>query len=311
VNPPLVVGSAARDVTADDPRGWRLGGAAAFCGLTLARLGLRPRVLLGVDAATVDATELGLLRDAGADLRLVPLAAGPAFRNRVTPEGRIQDCLEPGMPLEPVLPAGWGESEAWLLVPVADELGVAWGALPPPTALVAVGWQGLLRNLPRGGVVTRRVPSASPIISRADIVCLSREDVDPATSPAWLAGLLSPGATLILTDGPAGGTFWSRDADGRYERRPYPAMAAEALVDPTGAGDAFLAAIVAARLGHPLASGTGPPDLARLAAAVASLTVERPGLDGVPGLSAVAARLARDRPPGQDGEPPATGADPG
>ena len=109
MTPPLVVGSASRDVTSEDPRGWRLGGPAAFCGLTLARLGLHPRVLLGIDAAAVEAGELDLLREAGADLHLVRLAAGPVFRNRTTPEGRVQDCLEPGMPLPARVPVGWGE----------------------------------------------------------------------------------------------------------------------------------------------------------------------------------------------------------
>ena len=37
----VVVGSAARDVTAADRRGWRLGGGVTYGALTLARLGLR------------------------------------------------------------------------------------------------------------------------------------------------------------------------------------------------------------------------------------------------------------------------------
>src|SRR6185295_20414519 len=36
----LVVGAASRDITPDDPRGWRLGGAATYGSLLLARLGL-------------------------------------------------------------------------------------------------------------------------------------------------------------------------------------------------------------------------------------------------------------------------------
>ena len=55
----LVVGSAARDVVHDDPRGWRLGGGVTYGGLTLARLGLRPRVLVGVDRLAADAEEPG------------------------------------------------------------------------------------------------------------------------------------------------------------------------------------------------------------------------------------------------------------
>ena len=60
----LVVGSAARDVVHDDPRRWRLGGGVTYGGLTLARLGLRPRVLVGVDRLAADAEELDALREA-------------------------------------------------------------------------------------------------------------------------------------------------------------------------------------------------------------------------------------------------------
>ena len=87
---PVVVGSASRDLSADDPRGWRLGGPAAFAGLVLARLGLRPRVLLGVDRDAAGAQELMWLRDAGAELQLVSLAAAPVFDNVERPTGRLQ-----------------------------------------------------------------------------------------------------------------------------------------------------------------------------------------------------------------------------
>ena len=45
----VVVGAATRDLTSDDPRGWRLGGAAPYASLTLARLGLRVAALIGAD----------------------------------------------------------------------------------------------------------------------------------------------------------------------------------------------------------------------------------------------------------------------
>jgi len=290
---PIVVGSASRDLTPDDARGWRLGGAAAYSGLTLARLGLKPRVLLGVDALAAAANELDLLREAGADLHLARLPAGPVFRNRSTPRGRIQDCLEPGSPIDPVLPAGWAGAATWLLVPVADEVTDAWADLPPVDAFVAVGWQGLLRNLPRGGIVSRRPPGRSAVIARADLVSLSREDVDPATPPTALLALLRRRATLVVTDGAEGGTIWSVGADGRRMARAYPATPTVGASDPTGAGDTFLAALVAGRLGHPLAASGELEAALRLAAAVASLSVEGPGLRGVPTLSAVTERLGR------------------
>ncbi len=291
MNLPVVVGSASRDLTPDDARGWRLGGAAAYCGLTMARLGLRPRIVLGVDREAARAEELEMLRAAGAELFLVRLATGPVFRNRGSADHRVQDCLDPGTPLEPDVPAGWAGAPAWMLVPVADELADGWAAVPASDAFVAVGWQGLLRNLPKGGVVSRRAPCRHAIVTRADLASLSRDDVSPATSLDLLAGLLHPSATLVVTDGAAGGLIRQLRPDGPSRTRRYPAIPAAPVVDPTGAGDAFLAALVAAHLGHPLAGSSRRGAELRLAAAVASLTVEAPGLLGVPALHAVLARL--------------------
>lgn len=288
---PVVVGSASRDLTAEDPRGWRLGGAATYAGLTLARLGMHPRVLLGVDAEAAGAEELDWLRGAGADLRLVPLGAGPVFENHERPEGRVQISEGPGSAIAAGVPDGWETASAWLLVPVAGELPDAWADLPGSSAFVGLGWQGLLRTLAPGLVVLRRPPAPSAFTRRADLVVVSRFDVAPEIGIGEMTALLRPSATLVLTDGEDGGLVVARDAAGATHLRRYPAIAAERVVDPTGAGDVFLAALAAARLGHPWGgAGRRGADL-RLAAAVASLSVEAPGLAGVPSSAAVAARL--------------------
>ena len=60
-------------------------------------------------------------------------------------------------------------------------------------------------------------------------------------------------------------------------------------MDPTGAGDVFLAAYVAGRL---LVGAEDRPRLALwLAAAAAACSIEATGLRGVPGLATIAARL--------------------
>src|SRR6476659_11278267 len=137
----LHVGSASRDLTSDDPRGWRLGGGVTYASLTTARLGLRTAAIVGVDATAATASELDLLRDAGVDTLLVPLPEGPIFHNQETPTGRVQTAIQAGVPLQPVpLPKSWLDARGWSLVPVAAEVPDAWAALPADDAVVAVAW---------------------------------------------------------------------------------------------------------------------------------------------------------------------------
>ena len=117
------VGSACRDIAPDDPRGWRLGGGVTYASLTTARLGLRTAAIVGVDATAATASELDLLREAGVDLLLVPLDEGPIYHNRETPTGRVQTCVQVGVPLPvPALPESWLAAPGWSVVPVAGEV---------------------------------------------------------------------------------------------------------------------------------------------------------------------------------------------
>jgi sugar/nucleoside kinase (ribokinase family) len=292
------VGSASRDLTADDPRGWRLGGGVTYAALTTARLGLRTAAYIGVDAAAASAHELGLLRAAGVELQLSPLAEGPVFDNQETPDGRIQICHAVGRPLAvPELPAVWAAAAAWSLVPVAGEVGEAWVAAVPDHAYLALGWQGMLRDLVAGGRVVRRPPGASGLVRRADLVGVSHHDVEGGTSLAMLASFLHPGADLLVTEGREGGLLVRVDEDGQGETLRYLPTATDGELDPTGAGDTFLAALLTSVV-RPRVAGPGrsrrSPDL-RFAAAAGSLVVEGPGLAGVPDRTAVLIRRARER----------------
>jgi len=67
-------------------------------------------------------------------------------------------------------------------------------------------------------------------------------------------------------------------------------------VDPVGAGDTFLAGLLAARaFPERLAGPPGHGGDFRIAAAAGSLVVEGPGLLGVPELPAVVRRIAKLR----------------
>jgi sugar/nucleoside kinase (ribokinase family) len=292
----VVAGAATRDVADDDPRGWRLGGAASFAALTIARLGLRVVAILGVDADAAAAEELSLLRDAGVDLRLVPLARGPVFENVERPDGRAQRVRVRPNPM-PVPTGGvlavLGRARGWFLAPVADELTDDWLRIVPPEAPVGLGWQGLLRAIGTDGVVERRTPGPSAFLSRATLVAVSQDDLAPTTELRQLAALLDPSATLVITRGAEGGLLLDGvDATGRRRLRRYDAIPAAGVVDPTGAGDTFAAALFAARVEPRLVGGrlaTGYDLL--LASAAASLAVERPGLAAVPTRAAIRARL--------------------
>ena len=287
----LVVGAASRDVTPDDPRGWRLGGAVTYCSLTLARFGLHVRALVGVDAAAAEADELAVLRDAGVAVKLAKLEHGPVFENLDGPAGRRQRCVSAADAIDPaVVPAEWRSNDAVLLGPVAAELGPGWATVSAP--FVALGWQGLLRRLMPGSDVERLPPAPNPLLTLADLVGVSIDDVDPRMRLGELVDLVRPGAGLLVTRGDRGGTMLISRRPARSILRAYPAIPSNGVVDATGAGDVFLAALMATAIDG---ARLGVEDLgARLsfAAAAGSLAVEGRGIGGVPALEAVRRRVA-------------------
>lgn len=290
----VVVGAASRDVTPDDPRGWRLGGSATYCSLALGRLGLDVGCLLGVDREASEAAELDLLETAGVRLRRVPLGHGPVFDNIDQDGHRRQRWLSASDQVAAAaLPAEWRPARGWLLVPIAGEVGDEWAAVPGPQARVAVGWQGLLREFGPDGWV-RKVPAEeSAVAARAGLVCASLEDLAPGSSLERLREL-APVASIVLTAGERGGIALHGERIRRYR-----ALKAS-VVDPTGAGDVFLAALAAAWL---LTGELATSRTLRFAAAAGSCAVEGWGLGGVPGAAQVAGRLDPRRAKGSAPDP--------
>jgi hypothetical protein len=290
----VVVGAAARDVTRDDPRGWRLGGGVTYCGMALARLGLRTGLVMGLDPLALDAPELDLLRAAGAQVHAVPLRAGPVFHNEERPTGRVQRCLSTSEPVPAqALPESWRSALAWVLAPVAAEVPDDWAFVPSADACVALGWQGMLRHLFPGERVWPIEPGPSPLLHRADLVAVSRYDLPHGLRLRDISSWLGDRCQLLFTAGLAGGLLLELARGRLVGGRRYPAISAEAEVDPTGAGDTMLAGVVAARVAGGQDAVRAGRDL-HMGALAASLLVEAPGLGSVPTLTQL--RDRRERP---------------
>ncbi len=179
----------------------------------------------------------------------------------------IEAIAEPVMPN--ALPAEWANPGIVLLGPIAHEVEPAW-ADAFPRALLGVTPQGWLRTWDDSGHVRpTRWENPGPFLRRADAVILSREDV--GGDDAYLAELASQTRLLVVTDGWHGAVV--HVAGERYHVQPRPAVE----VDPTGAGDVFATAFLVR-----LAETRDPLLAARFANVVASMSIEAPGMEGIP-----------------------------
>jgi sugar/nucleoside kinase (ribokinase family) len=290
----VIVGSACRDLVEDDPRGWRLGGGASYSALALARLGLKVGAIVVADDLAAGSSEIEMIRDAGVDVRIQPGSKGPIFINTETPTGRVQHTPQVSDPVDPsALPAAWRSARAWMFAPVAAEIPAAWADVPPPDAVVALGWQGLLRVLQAGAAVRHLSPGPSAVVRRANLVGVGVDDIDEQTQPGDLAAFLRPGATMLLTDGVHGGNaFVVGDGGSIADRRHWHSIPIREYVDPVGAGDSFLSGVFAAHVNPSIVGGWGGNDGdLRLGAACGSLILEGPGLFAVPHLADALARM--------------------
>ena len=290
----VVIGSACRDLVDDDPRGWRLGGGASYSALALAKLGLRVGALVVADELAAGSREIGMLRDAGVEVVVQPGARGPIFINIETPTGRVQQTPQVSDPVDPrALPDAWRDTGAWMFGPVAAEVSDEWAAVPRPDALVALGWQGMLRVLTAGAEVGHLPPGPSPVVRRANLVGVGADDIDASTTAADLTRFLHPGATMLLTNGIHGGdAHIVAEGGGIATTRHWHSIPIEQYVDPVGAGDTFLSGVFAAWVRPSLVSTwTAPDGDLRLGAAAGSLILEGPGLFGVPDHDAALRRM--------------------
>ena len=265
----LLLGSLTIDLLPDSSS--VLGGTAAYAGSMAHALGQRAGIVAAV-APDADLTAL-----AGIPLAVQPAAVSTVYENRYTAEGRVQYLHHRTDDLKfETVPVAWRAPRIVHLGPLAHDIDP--GLLARfPDALRGITVQGWLRRWDAGGRMTRCAwPDAEAVLPAADVVVLSIEDVQGE----WAA--VEPWAKLarilVVTEAERGATVFAAGA-----RRKFGAPRV-AVVDPTGAGDMFAAAfLIFYQRTH------DPWSAARYAIELASVSVTRAGLLGVPTVGEIAA----------------------
>jgi sugar/nucleoside kinase (ribokinase family) len=174
------------------------------------------------------------------------------------------------------LPEVWRRVSIVHLAPVAQELR-ADCAQYLSTSLLGITPQGWMRTWDEAGQVAPcNWDSAGALLPVAGAVVLSREDV--GGDDVVIEAMSHQTRVLVVTEGAAGCVlYWNGD------RRRFGAP--EVLeVDDTGAGDVFAAAFFIR-----LRTTRDPWEAARFATLLASRSVTRPGLQGIPTLEEIEA----------------------
>jgi hypothetical protein len=257
----LIIGLVTKDII---PGGERRGGTAAYAGLTALAWGARTALVTSCSPACDLSALDGIL------IRKVPSGRETIFENLYRDGKREQWIRSVAESLGPVhIPKPWFLPSIVHLAPVAGE--VQPGLLDLfPRSLRCVTLQGWMRVIDADGKVRHTVkPEAEQAARAADAAVFSLDDVDGDVTEAERLARMCP--VTALTDGAQGcRVFWKGDV--QAFRAP-----SQPEIDPTGAGDIF-AAVFFLRLKE-----TGNAwEAARTATVLASSSVTRPGLEGIP-----------------------------
>ena len=257
----LVIGHLACDLT---PGGARPGGTVIYAALTARALGLR----VGIVTARGGEVPIDILD--GIRVREVAAEHSTTFQNIYTPQGRVQfiQHVAPDLLFEHV-PEAWRQAPIVHLGPIAQE-GRALADGRFPASMLALTPQGWLRTWDADGRVHPCVwPDAAGMLAKAGAAVLSIEDV--GGDEEQIESMAHACRVLAVTEGRAGARlYWNGDL------RRFPAPEVDE-VDATGAGDIFAASFF-----WRLHNTRDPWAAARFATRLASFSVTRRGLDGIP-----------------------------
>jgi sugar/nucleoside kinase (ribokinase family) len=272
----VVIGHITKDLT---PDGYTIGGTATYAALTAWNLGLSVGIVTSFDPGFDPDS---LLADIA--IAQIPAPETTTFQNLYHNGRREQFVHAVAAPIEPAaVPAAWRDSSIIHLGPLVNEIPDRIIDVFDTRSLIGVTPQGWMRQWDGSGCVQpRRWHEAETILRRTGVLVFSEEDV--AHMPEEIDRFAGLAQLMVVTRGPAGATLFVAG-----DRTDYPAFEA-AEVDPTGAGDVFAAAFLIR-----LRETDDPHEATRFANAVASLSIEGPGVQGIPTRDQVEHRLHHGR----------------
>ncbi|MFN2152259.1 MAG: PfkB family carbohydrate kinase [Anaerolineales bacterium] len=258
----LLIGHLSRDLT---PDGDRLGGTVAYAALTAYALGLRVGIVTSWGYEFPLEPYLGLL-----PIINTPTDSSTTFENIKTSDGRIQIIHNVAASLDlHMIPEIWLDTPIVHLAPIAQEVDPTL-VRHLPYSMIGITPQGWLREWDQNGRVSlTEWPEAAFVLERAGATVLSIEDV--RHEEERIEEFATASRVLVVTEGASGGrVFWNGDV------RRFAAPKVDPI-DEVGAGDIFATAFF-----HRFHLTRDPWEAARFAAQLASNSVTRSGMAGIP-----------------------------
>lgn len=259
----LLIGHLTADLT---PDGRSLGGTVSYAARTAHAFGLRVGILTSAAADEPLLAELAPY----AEIRSLPAQATTTYENIYTPTGRIQYVRGIASRLTAdSIPADWRAAPLVHLAPLNDEVDPQIAHLFPD-ATVLLTLQGWLRRWDADGRVHFKRWFDPDVLRAINIVVFSEDDI--AEAPEMEDDFKRVVSDLIVTRAERGGTVYHNGTPSHYDT-----LQVE-VVNPTGAGDIFAAAVLA---GQHLLGGDLQPAITA-AAQLGAISVTRWALDGTP-----------------------------
>jgi len=257
----LLIGHVAVDLT---PSGKQLGGTVSYSALTALAMGMR----VGIVTSAGEDAPLHLLD--GIQIVNIPSQTSTVFENIYTESGRRQTLHGRAERITyDHIPHTWRNTPVVHLAPIAQEVDPALVEMFP-SSWVGVTPQGWMRAWDeKGSVFAKAWENSEQVLSRVGGVVMSLEDVNRDLELIlWMAHHTR---LFCLTEGEDGAVLhWHGDG-----RRYRPFKVKE--VDATGAGDIFSTGFFIR-----LYQTNDPWEAARFATLLASCSVTRVGLRGIP-----------------------------